>query len=186
MRKWPWIIETDQFRIEVGKHVAVGSLSMPTYVEARFYGVDEPDNWVRVELRDNVPRIVALGWLSAPNAREVMSKDVRDLDFSYVIDTLYTAAVRDKKMSDRASSDADIAFETAVRHSLQERRTGKRRIDTEFLREVAKVYRANIDHAPVQAVSRTFGVKHRQASDYANKARERKLLPPTEQGKAKA
>ena len=178
-------IQTDQFRLTIGKYVTVGELSMPSFVLVEFFGFDEPDSWARIELRDNVPRIAEVGWRSAPEAREIQSKDVRAMDFSYLIETLYTAAVRDKRMTDRSpATDAD--FERAVRHHLQERRTGKRRVDSQFLMQVAEVYRAHYPHAPTEAVARTFGVKSRQAGKYVEKARERGLLPETKQGRANA
>lgn len=181
----PRIIETDQFRIEVGNYVTVGDLSMPSYIQAEFFGFDEPDHWARIELRDNVPRIVELGWRSTTGAREVQSKDVRDVEFSYLIDTLYTAAVQFKSIADH-SPEGDVEFDRFVRNQLQERRTGRRRITRDFLQQVAAVYRANYPGAPTQAVARTFGVRDRQATKYVEKARERGLLPETKQGKAQA
>lgn len=181
----PRVIETDQFRITVGRYAKVGDLSMPSFVEAEFFGFGEPNSWARIELRDGVPRVVEVGWRSAPGAREVQSKDVRGIDFSYLIDTLYAAAVRDKHMTDR-SPTTNAEFERGVRAHLQERRTGKRRITGDFLKQVADVYRSNVDHAPTEAVARTFGVKHRQAGGYVRQARERGLLPDTKQGRAKA
>lgn len=185
MAKKPKVIETDQFTVTVGEYVPNGPLLMPSFVEARFFGFDEPDSWARIELRDGVPRIVEIGWRSMPDAREVQSKDVDALDFRYLIDTLYTAAIRYEDR-DRHSSGDDADFERFVRNYLHERRTGKRAITAEFLRHVAEVYRANIDHAPTEAVARTFGVKHRQATSYVKEARSRGFLPPTKQGRAKA
>lgn len=68
----------------------------------------------------------------------------------------------------------------------QSGKIGKRRITGAFLEQVAEVYRNNIDHAPTEAVSRTFGVKHRMATDYVKQARDRGLLPSTRQGRARA
>ena len=59
----------------------------------------------------------------------------------------------------------------------------RRRIDDELLRSVARIYRANIRHAPTGAVARTFGVRQRMASVYVDRARERGFLPPTTQGR---
>ena len=176
------VIEDDLFRIEVGQDVKVGKLFMPSFVEAVFYGFGEPDSRVRVELREKVPRVVEICWQAGSDDREVMPKDLRAFDFSYVIDTLYAAAVRDANSPHRAGAD----FDKAVREFIEERRTGRRRVDTAFLRQVAGVYRNNIDYAPTAAVARTFGVKHRQATGYVTEARKRKLLPATEQGRAKA
>ncbi len=63
---------------------------------------------------------------------------------------------------------------------------GRRRVNTELLRQVAEIYRANFDSAPTEAVARTFGVKQRMAHEYVRRARERGFLPPTTQGKKRA
>jgi hypothetical protein len=85
----------------------------------------------------------------------------------------------------RIKTDDDVA--RAAREFVITRRSGqKRRITGDFLRQVAEVYRTNIGHAPTEAVARTFGVKHRQATDYVRQARDRGFLPPTKQGRAKA
>ena len=75
-----------------------------------------------------------------------------------------------------------------MRELLEELRLdkGKRRVSAGLLEEVADVYRANIDHAPTEAVARTFGVRSRMASNYVQRARERGFLPPTKQGKKQA
>ena len=63
---------------------------------------------------------------------------------------------------------------------------GNRVITPELLKSVADVCRRNIGHAPTQAVARTFGVKSRMASNYVDRARQARYLPPTQQGKKKA
>lgn len=182
MGKSTRVIEDDGFRIEIGKDVKVGQLMMPSFLEATFYGFGEPHTWVRVELRDKVPRIVNIGWQSDEAAREVMPKDVRNFDFNYVINTLYANAVGDAN----TPGPYDTEFDKAVTTFLSERRKGRREINTALCEQVAEVYRNNVDHAPTAAVARTFGVEHRQAVKYVHEARKRKLLPPTSQGRAKA
>jgi len=179
------VIEDDGFTIKVGEYVDIGTLRMPSYLEITFFGYGEPNSYTRIELRDNIPRIAEISFHSGEKCREVQQKDLRDFDVSYLVNVLYTAAVSDPRKSDW-SPEQDDAFNRVVRNFLEERRTGKRVVDTEFLKEVAAVYRANIDHAPTDAVARTFGVKHRQAGSYVSEARRRKLLPQTKQGRAKA
>jgi len=185
VKKPAHVIEDDAFTIKVGEYVDVGMLRMPSYVEITFFGYGEPNSYARIELRNNIPCIAEISFHSGEKCREVQQRDLRDFDVSYLIDVLYTAAVADPRKSDW-SPEQDGAFDRAVRNFLEERRTGKRVINTEFLKQVTAVYRANIDHAPTQAVARTFGVKYRMACVYVKKARERKLLPQTKQGRAKA
>ena len=86
----------------------------------------------------------------------------------------------------RRINDPGEAFSGARRFVERRRRgPGLRDLTPEVLKRVAEVYRANFDHAPTQAVARTFGVGPRMASTYVQKARERGYLPPTKQGKKK-
>lgn len=184
------VSETDTYRLTIGPYVeAARDHHMPAWLELEFFGFDEPNSWARVELRDNVPRLVEFGLRAGPDSREVMPKDLRDIDLNQMISVVYNGLVirydRDAKIVGY-SLDPETEFSREIREFLEQRRTGKRRITGAFLEQVAEVYRANIDHAPTEAVSRTFGVKHRMATDYVKQARDRKLLPPTKQGRAKA
>lgn len=177
------VVEDENCRMTIGPYVEVTpGHHMPSWLEVEILGFDEPNISARVELIDNVPRLVEFALRSAPGTREVMPKDLRGHDLSHIIARYTWFVVRD-----------DGSSVTGVRHDVREmrelveqRRTGKRRINAAFLEQVAEVYRANIDHAPTEAVSRTFGVKHRMATDYVKQARDRKLLPPTKQGRARA
>lgn len=184
----PQVIETDKWRLKFGDYVDVADHHMPEWLEVEVFGFDEPDFHVRIELRDNVPRIVSVTWQAGPGSREVMQKDL-GAGISAWVEDLYASLVivvdRDERMV-RVNPDPESDFQRTVRNFLEERRAGKRRITGDFLRQVAAVYRQNIGHAPTEAVSRTFGVKHRQATDYVKQARDRGFLPPTKQGRAKA
>jgi hypothetical protein len=60
----------------------------------------------------------------------------------------------------------------------------RNRITPEFLRDVARVYRANPD-APVEAVREAWGpIGHSTAARWVKLARDEGLLPKTTQGKA--
>lgn len=61
----------------------------------------------------------------------------------------------------------------------------RQKITPDFLKEVAKIYtEAGLKNDdPVQALMRRYKCAHRTASEYATKAREIGLLPPTEPGK---
>ena len=58
-------------------------------------------------------------------------------------------------------------------------------LNDDVLRLVAEIYRANIKHAPTQAVAKHFGIKSRMASTYVDRARKRGFLSPTKQGQKK-
>jgi len=183
------VVETATYRVTLGAHVeAAPNHHIPEWMEVELFGFDEPNAWARVELRDSVPRLVEIGWRSGPNAREVVPKDLRDNDLTGIVESLYAGMVIRVDHHDKTvrMGYPDSWFSREITEFLRQRRTGKRRITSEFLKQVAQVYRDNIGHAPTEAVARTFGVKHRQATDYVKQARERKFLPPTKQGRAKA
>lgn len=185
------VIETDEFRVHLsGEYRVVGSRFLPTFLEFESDGHAAPNTWTRVELDgEGVPRVVELGWRVRDHQREVRQSDLRGTQVASIIDVLYAGFVVEVRDGEgipnlgEEGSPQDIA----VRHFLEELRSvGKRRVTGDFLRDVAEVYRTNIDHAPTQAVARTYGVKLRQAGDYVRKARERGLLPETKQGRARA
>lgn len=165
---------------------------MPLWVEATISPPLEPVVRCRIELIDDVPRVTELSFTSPPGHREVKQKDLRDVVLSDVVDEVYGMWVIEVDLSTPGQLELIGAVDghqlvPEIRRFLDGRRTsGKRRIDTALLTEVARVYRENVDHAPTEAVARTFGVKHRMASNYVSKARERGLLPPTKQGRAQA
>jgi hypothetical protein len=60
----------------------------------------------------------------------------------------------------------------------------KTKITDDLLREVADVYRANVDDKPTIAVAEHFGREHRTAALYVKKARDRGFLGAAMRGKA--
>jgi hypothetical protein len=72
----------------------------------------------------------------------------------------------------------------AAREAREARTRGKAKITDALLREVARVYRANIDSGPTKAVAKHFGREHRTATLYVKRARERGFLGPAIKGKA--
>jgi hypothetical protein len=164
---------------------------LPTWVEFDLYGHDEPDFHCRIELRDDVPRLVELGWRASENQKEIRQKHLRATEVADIVNTVYrtwVAEVRDVWSDKHGIGIPTIGDEQIriIRNLVDDLRAGRRHINAELLRQVAEVYRANIDKAPAEAVARTFGVKQRMAHEYVRRARERGFLPPTTQGKKKA
>ncbi|MBF6328513.1 hypothetical protein [Nocardia transvalensis] len=170
-----------------------GLLYMPTWLELRLHGYDEPDTFARVELRDGIPRLVELSWKAGSGQSEVRQKHLRETDVSIVVEDLYPGFVfyvdpeAQTVYSPAPPPDGGESLVYLVNRKLiEQRRTGNRRITTALLEQVAEVYRSNIDHAPTAAVARVFGVKSSMASRYVAEARKRGFLPPTKQGKKNA
>jgi hypothetical protein len=164
---------------------------LPTWVEFELGGLDEPDFYCTVELRDDVPRVVELGWRSTEDQTEIRQKHLRSAEVSNIANLIYGTWIVELQDVQRGKVGAVLTpklnTEQAVkiRNFFLDLRSGRRHVTAELLSQVAEVYRANFDTAPAEAVARTFGVKQRMAHEYVRKARERGFLPPTTQGKKK-
>ena len=185
------VIETDDYRLMYSGEVMVaGDKWLPTWLEFETDGHDEPNQYCRVEIRDDVPRLVELGWRAREHQREIRQKHLRGTEVSAIIDVLYAMTIVEVRDGKGILNLGDVGSEQdrRIRDFLYESRLdkGKRLVTDQLLRQVADVYRTNIDHAPTQAVARTFAVKSRMASKYVQQARDRGLLPPTTQGKKQA
>jgi hypothetical protein len=74
----------------------------------------------------------------------------------------------------------DEAGNRAARRSLDRAR---RRLTDDDLRRVAEIYQQDTKGAPTRAVAEAFGVAHRTATLYVQRARRAGLLPPFGSGK---
>jgi hypothetical protein len=185
------VIKGDGFVLAVSNdYVKAGGKYMPMWMEYAEDGHDGPDRFCRVELRDDIPRLVELTYSAAESQTEVRQKHLRDTNIADLIDVLYGMLVIEIRDGEAVLNLGELGSrqDVEIRNFLADTRMGKgkRRITDELLRQVAEVYRANIDNAPTEAVARTFGQRTRQASTYVQKARERGYLPPTTQGRKKA
>jgi hypothetical protein len=80
------------------------------------------------------------------------------------------------------SEDYRADVERVVRRSRR-----RNTVTDDFLRDVARVYRANADSAPVETVRETYGpVGYSTAARSVTLARDRGFLPPTTAGKVRA
>lgn len=164
----------------------VGGVKVSEWVSQRRHGRGGPDMFVKVAVRDGSPQVVELSFISNAGQSEVGRKQLHDIDPEQLAKDLYGFEVLDADLD-----DGDAAWERAGRAAdkfVAQQRLPRdyRRIDDAFLREVAKVYRANFSSAPTKAVAKHFGVKDRMAATYVQKARGKKLLPPTKRGKKQA
>jgi Holliday junction resolvasome RuvABC DNA-binding subunit len=83
---------------------------------------------------------------------------------------------------------ADNPFDWHIGRDQSKRKAAKQDVHTRGdaeLKEVARVYRENVDSRPVEAVE-ALGYSRRTAARRIQQARLKGLLPPTTQGKRKA
>jgi hypothetical protein len=172
-----------------GEYEVVENFWIPTWVEFTTFGSGDPDTLIRVELRDGTPQVVRLEWVAQPHQGEIKQKHLRDIEVDGFASALVAMAtvLHDPETHEVRGSTDERVFNVASKFIARQRLPRELRVITDsFLQAVAEVYRSNIGHAPTQAVAKTFGVRTRMASQYVDRARKAKHLPPTSQGKKKA
>lgn len=164
---------------------------LPAWVEFDLFGRDEPDLHCRIELRDSVPNLVELSYRSSEKQREIRQKHLRATELTELVNSVYRQwiiEVRDVWRDEPGGIGIPAIGEEqqrVLRNLVYDMKAGRRQVNAELLQQVAQVYRDHFDHAPAEAVARTFGVKPRMAHQYIRRAREHGFLPPTTQGKKK-
>ena len=106
---------------------------------------------------------------------------IADLLEQAVADLLWTGDLRHGAESEWPSGAAQ---RQAVREVREVRAGRKVKVTDELLREVAEVYRANVENYPTQAVANHFDRQPRTARLYVQRARDAGFLGPAIQGKA--
>lgn len=169
-------------------HEIIEGVKTPAWMEYRQYGGSDPDNLVRVELRDGSPQVVQLNWISQRHQSEIKQKHLRVIELdSVATDLLATLIAADISHAEDSPDDQERVRRFATKFVERQRMPREYRIITDdFLRSVAQVYRTNLNHAPTKAVAKHFGVRDRMASTYVDRARKAGHLPPTKQGQKKA
>jgi hypothetical protein len=183
----------------------VEDVELPRSIELTTYGGAEPDMHVTVELRDGSPVLTGLSWTSGAGQNEIRQKHLRQTDVAKLVTDLVVSTMKRQDDSALPPLPTDEAHDVMVKMLRERKQLAKqaevaarrfverqrlpreRRVMTdEFLRNVAEVYRANIDAAPTKAVGATFGVQPRMASKYVDKARQKGYWPATLRGQKKA
>jgi hypothetical protein len=163
----------------------MGGIEVPAWVSQRRHGQGEPDMFVKVAVRDGLPEVVELSFISQPGQSEVRQKHLRAVDLEALATELYGFEILD--WDDHDVPPSEYAERVADKFVERQRLPREYRVITDdFLKQVAKVYRENIRRAPTKAVAKQFGVKDRMASSYVDRSRRKGFLPPTKQGQKKA
>lgn len=176
--------------------VLVGDVLVP----ARFTLVfDRPNNGPRVIFNFAVVKgvpICASVEFYGRSDRGVISTDLRGLKVEDLLEAAVQSAVawsdtdplpdyvtNDNATIDRYIAERNVMYRGLVRDTRIARRNARRRIGPDFLAEVARVYRENLDGNPTVAVADFTGRAHRTAALYVKQAREAGLLGVTSPGK---
>jgi hypothetical protein len=154
---------------------------LPSRFALLYEPADDEPRWRMVfEMADDgVPRCTSVHIDASPAGREIRSRDLR----LSVEDGLELAARNLSFGSPRDVKDVlNGATLSAVRSARQ---AAKRKVTDEVLREVAAIYRANVDNNPTAAVAAHLGgVADRTARLWVRRARDAGHLGDAPRGKA--
>ncbi|OBG91254.1 hypothetical protein A5698_20965 [Mycobacterium sp. E136] len=149
-------------------------------------GKNEPDLGLKIEVREGIPRYVELVLRARADGPEIRPRDLTAIRLDAWLKQIVAACsvvasgddgtIWSKPVDDR-SAIGDIRRATSGR---------PRTVTPELLEKVAEIYSDHVSDRPTEAVKRSFGVEHRTAARYVQKARAAGLLPPTVPGKKKA
>ncbi len=176
--------------------VAIGELS-PGEVELR----------LGVEMRDGVPEVRDVAFRSMGTGRPVQAGDMRIKLDDLVEDAVALAAVvqsvgpaswRDTPFGRRElAAHPELYEEVPMRPTVDDqehrvtakavaraRARPRRKVTDDLLREVAEVYRTNVDDRPTQAIRERFGMPRSTAALYVRRARDAGHLGAAQPGKA--
>lgn len=167
------------------KEAKLGSARVPRAFEIIVdLGGSSPVVQVTVEIVKQVPRPTAVAFHVKRTGDEVMAKHLKEVRLTDWVDAAIANVAREVIALPGGVLRArgrTVGGERAAKTAIKLGRS-RARITTEFLAEVAEVYRENFDK-PVVAVERHFRVGYRTAAGYVEQARAEGLLPPTTRGK---
>ncbi len=150
-----------------------------------------PDLFLGFEVRDGVPQCRRAELRSSEGGREVLSSDLRGVKLEDLLELAVVQvalALRQPEDGEAVGALSMITTEEERRQTLSQtrgvRREARRRVTDDLLREVAQVYRDNVDDNPTAAVQRHTGRSHRTAALYVQQAREAGFLGASVRGKA--
>lgn len=180
------------FPDEAAGTVRLGDREVPRAVRAEVGDPTSGDPQVRVYVEvvgdkpqcraitfDSVPRRGA--WMMDSSGREVRQGDLDAFRIAEWIERIFVLSV----WPTYATNDDFLDDRPVLREELAAARK-PRNVDRAFLKQVADIYRRNIDDNPTETIRVHYGTSYRTAARYVERARKDDLLPKTSQGKRKA
>jgi hypothetical protein len=113
--------------------------------------------------------------------REVKASDLSGIRIDDTLEMAMEYIFRGSTGDEASEIARGVEAKWAARDARASRKV---KITDALLREVASVYRANVNGKPTEAVAAHFGRQHRTATQYIQKARKRGFLGPAIKGKA--
>src|SRR4051812_33145124 len=117
---------------------------LPAWVEFELDGHDGPNFHCRIELRDDVPQLVELGWRAEEKQTEIRQKHLRATEVSSIVHSVYSTWVielrdvwRDQEGEALRAFTGNEQDDRIIRNLLHDLRDGRRRVTAELLRQVA-------------------------------------------------
>ncbi|MFS3127484.1 hypothetical protein ACLM5J_03670 [Nocardioides sp. Bht2] len=160
-------------------YVGVGDdgTTLPLQFEVVFLSEREGEAAHRASFAVIGGRPVCMGagaFMVEPDDREVQTADLRAIRVRDMLDhgVRYLAA---KRSVSQAGSAWEIGPDLG-REGVRKVQQARRRVNDDQLREVARVYKANLDGAPTAAVRDHFDTSLRTASNWVKRATERGFI----------
>lgn len=189
---WPANIRYREATRKGGKTFEhIGDYMVPTAFVMEVNGHEgAPDAAIRFEVRDGRPECVEIRITAHDDGRAIRSSDMRVFNIDDLVESVFTDNARmvypDEQTGTRWRTPSGEQEHWAARSAVATRRAEPAR-RTDELAEVAKIYRENIDGAPLDMVRTLMGYgSDRTAARRVKAAREAGYLPPTTQGKRQA
>lgn len=164
---------------------------VPKVFGCRLYDFDDgaPEVEILWSVVDGVPLCREVRVTAVDTDHEIKRSGVAGVGLDDLLDQTMKALVWNadaRRIDDPGGRDFpdDVSQRSAARAAHQARASRKVKITDELLREVAEVYRANVEHEPTQAVAEHFDKAHRTAALYIKRAREAGHLGAAIKGKA--
>lgn len=146
---------------------------------------DQPDLFLRVEIRDDAPVVTEVNVLAKPHGVPVRDAHLDKLTLdAYARRTMLELAISidaDGRMDHLQDGSKEMYSLVGGLVDAQERT--RRGQSPQALEEVARVYKAHLDSSPTAAVAAMFGLSQRTAARRVKAAEDAGLLPATTKGK---
>ncbi|EGD44663.1 hypothetical protein NBCG_01083 [Nocardioidaceae bacterium Broad-1] len=164
---------------------------VPKVFGCRLYDFDDgaPEVEILWSVVDGVPLCREVRVTAVDTDHEIKRSGVAGVGLDDLLDKTMKALVWNadaRRIDDPQGRDFPdgSSQRSAIRAAHQARASRKVKITDELLREVAEIYRANVEHEPTQAVADHFDKAHRTAALYIKRAREAGYLGAALKGKA--